>query len=92
MADDLSVLKQPLFATALNDLDDLLAQSGNVFLLGAGCSKCEGLPLTEELTTRTLTSTTLDATTKTILTAIESLFAGSPCANIEDYLSELVVF
>jgi hypothetical protein len=32
----------------------------------------------------------LDATTKTILTAIEGLFAGAKAANIEDYLSELV--
>ena len=90
MADDLSELRQPIFAAALNDLDDLLAQSGNAFLLGAGCSKCAGLPLTAELTTKTLASTKLDATTKTILTAIKSLFAGAAAANIEDYLSELV--
>jgi len=90
MIDDLSELKQPAFATALNDLDDLLAQSGNVFLLGAGCSKCAGLPLTDELTTKTLSSTKLDSTTKTILSAIKSLFTGAPGANIEDYLSEIV--
>ena len=44
MPDDLADLKQPIFSTALNELDDLLAQSGNVFLIGAGCSKCAGLP------------------------------------------------
>lgn len=43
MTDDLSELKQPVFATALNDLDDLLTQSGKAFLVGAGCSKCAGL-------------------------------------------------
>lgn len=90
MPDDLSELRKPVFATALNDLDDLLAQSGNVFLLGAGCSKCAGLPLTAELTTKTLASTTLDPTTKTILSEIKALFAGALTANIEDYLSELV--
>jgi hypothetical protein len=37
-----------------------------------------------------LASTTLDSTTKEILTAIKALFAGAPTANIEDYLSELV--
>lgn len=90
MPDDLSELKQPVFATALNDLDDLLTQSGKAFLVGAGCSKCAGLPLTAELTMKTLASALLDATTKTILTAIEALFAGAKTANIEDYLSELV--
>jgi hypothetical protein len=90
MPDDLTPLKEPAFATALNDLDDLLTQSGKAFLLGAGCSKCAGLPLTAELTAKTLASACLDATTKTILTAIEGLFAGSDAANIEDYLSELV--
>lgn len=90
MTDDLSELKQPVFATALNDLDDLLTQSGKAFLVGAGCSKCAGLPLTAELTTKTLASALPDATTKTILTAIKALFSGAKTANIEDYLSELV--
>ncbi len=90
MTDDLSPLKQPAFSTALNDLDDLLTQSGKAFLIGAGCSKCAGLPLTAELTAKSLASPLLDVTTKTILTAIEGLFAGANTANIEDYLSELV--
>ena len=90
MPDDLSPLKEPTFATALNDLDDLLTQSGKAFLMGAGCSKCAGLPLTDELTANTLASANLSATTKTILTAIQGLFAGADAANIEDYLSELV--
>lgn len=90
MPDDLTSLKAPVFATAINDLDDLLMQSGKAFLLGAGCSKCAGLPLTAELTAKTLASPRLDATTKTILTAIENLFVGANAANIEDYLSELV--
>ena len=90
MPDDLSPLKEPAFATALNDLDDLLTQSGKAFLIGAGCSKCAGLPLMAELTTKTLASEKLSATTKTVLSAIQGLFAGSNAANIEDYLSELV--
>lgn len=88
--DDLSPLKEPAFATALNDLDDLLTQSGKAFLIGAGCSKCAGLPLMAELTTKTLASAKLSATTTTILSAIQALFAGANAANIEDYLSELV--
>jgi len=90
MPDDLSPLKEPTFATALNDLDDLLTPSAKAFLIGAGCSKCAGLPLTADLTTKTLVSGKLSATTKTILTAIQGLFAGAKAANIEDYLSELV--
>lgn len=90
MPDDLSPLKEPAFATALNDLDDLLTQSGKAFLIGAGCSKCAGLPLMEELTKKSLASGKLSATTKTILSAIQGLFAGANAANIEDYLSELV--
>lgn len=90
MPDDFTPLKEPAFATALNDLDDLLIQSSKAFLLGAGCSKCAGLPLTAELTAKTLASARLDVTTKTILTTIEGLFAGAKAANIEDYLSELV--
>lgn len=90
MSDDFSPLREPAFAMALNDLDDLLMQSGKAFLLGAGCSKCAGLPLTAELTAKTLASAHLDATTKIILTAVEGLFAGAKAANIEDYLSELV--
>jgi len=92
MPDDLTLLKEPAFATALNDLDDLLTQSGKAFLLGAGCSKCAGLPLTVELTDKTLASARLDATTKSILLSIVALFKGSTTANIEDYLSELVDF
>lgn len=88
--DDLSLLKDPTFATALNDLDDLLTQSGKAFLIGAGCSKCAGLPLMAELTTKTIASGKLSVTTKIILSDIQGLFTGAIAANIEDYLSVLV--
>jgi len=74
----------------LASLEELMTQSGRAFLLGAGCSKCAGLPLTAELTTEALKSTMLDATTKEILTAIQAHFAGAKAPNIEDFLSELV--
>jgi len=90
MPDDLSPLKESVFATALNELEDLLTQSCKAFLIGAGCSKCAGLPLMAELTNMALKSTKLSKTTKTILSAIEKHFAGADAANIEDYLSELV--
>lgn len=90
MPDDLTPLRETAFAAALNDFDDLLTQSDKAFLLGAGCSKCGGLPLTAELTEKSLNSSLLMPTTKHILASIQELFKGSTCANIEDYLSELV--
>jgi hypothetical protein len=88
--DDLSALREKPFAEAVGKFENLLEQSGRAFLIGAGCSKCAGLPLTADLTSRTLESDQLDATSKAILTAIKDLFAGASIANIEDYLSELI--
>ncbi len=88
--DDLSALGEEPFADAVSKLEELLVQSGRAFLLGAGCSKCAGLPLTKELTEAALSSDKLDVTTKAILTAIRVLFDGALDANIEDYLSELI--
>ncbi|HNQ77473.1 MAG TPA: SIR2 family protein [Acidobacteriota bacterium] len=88
--DNLSALREKPFADAVAKFEELLAQSGRAFLMGAGCSKCAGVPLTMELTQETLKSDALDTTTKTILKAIEKLFDGATDANIEDYLSELI--
>ncbi len=88
--DDFSALAEKPFAEAVAKLEQLLVQSGRVFLIGAGCSKCAGLPLTAELTAKALDSKALDDTTKAILTAIRNLFEGAANANIEDYLSELI--
>jgi hypothetical protein len=89
-ADDLSVLREKQFAGAVVKFEELLAQSGRAFLIGAGCSKCAGLPLTDELSDRVLNSNALDDTTKKIVTALRGLFKGAADAGIEDYLSELV--
>jgi len=88
--DDLSALDEKPFAEAVVKFEELLAQNGRAFLIGAGCSKCAGLPLTAELTQEALSSDVLDDTTKTILAAIRDLFVGAADANIEDYLSELI--
>jgi len=88
--DDLSALGEKPFAEAVVKLEELLAQSGRAFLIGAGCSKCAGLPLTTELTQEALSSDALDNTTKAILAAIRDFFDGAADANIEDYLSELI--
>ena len=89
--DEISNIFQDPFSDAINKLEDLLSQSGRVFLLGAGCSKCANLPLTAELTDKTLASPILKDESKQILGAIRSLFDGAlPPAHIEDFLSELV--
>ncbi|MCY4543286.1 MAG: SIR2 family protein [Rhodobacteraceae bacterium] len=92
MPDDLSPLQCSNFEVALNEFDDLVVQGDKAFLLGAGCSKCAGLPLATELMGMTCESNQLDKPTKTILTTIENRFHGSTAANIEDYLSELMDF
>lgn len=88
--DDLSALREKPFADAVVKCEELLAQSGRAFLIGAGCSKCAGLPLTAELTQEALRSNALDDTTKALLAAIRDLFVGAADATIEDYLSELI--
>lgn len=88
--DDLSPLKAKPFKDAVDKLEVLMTQSGRAFLLGAGCSKCAGLPLTAQLTSDALASPALDANSKEILTAIQTNFTGASFPNIEDYLSELV--
>ena len=60
------------------------------FLIGAGCSKCAGLPLTTELTDLVLDDDNLDSISKEILSAVKAMFSAASDSNIEDYLSEIV--
>ena len=68
--DDLSPLRAKPFSEAVEKFEDLLVQNNAAFLIGAGCSKSAGLPLTAELTTQVLTSAELNDTSKAILQAI----------------------
>lgn len=88
--DDLTALNEKPLADAVVKFEELLAQGARAFLIGAGCSKCAGLPLTAELTQQALKNDALDGTTKAVLAAIIDLFVGAADANIEDYLSELI--
>ena len=65
--DDLSALEKKPFADAVVKFEELLAQGGRAFLIGAGCSKCAGLPLTTQLTENVLSTSALDTTTKDFL-------------------------
>ena len=54
--DDLKPLQDPKYEQPVDELANLLSQSKQAFLLGAGCGKCAGLPLMEELTQKILES------------------------------------
>lgn len=88
--DDLSILFKPPFDEAVKKLEDLTSQSGRAFLIGAGCSKCAGLPLMPDLTAKALGSNSLDDNAREILQGLQAIFTGATDANIEDYLSELI--
>ena len=89
--DELSVLTSEPFSKAVSQFQDLMNnRSALAFLIGAGCSKCAGLPLTKELTEKVLDNGKLDSTSKKILVAVKDTFAEAPDAQIEDYLSEIV--
>lgn len=92
MPDELTVFSSPTIKAIVQDMREILSQTRVAFLLGAGCSKCAGLPLMHDLTTSVLGHTALDSTTKEILEAVQSSFAGAPQANIEDFMSEIVDF
>ena len=79
------------FSRAVSQLDDLVSSCDALtFLIGAGCSKCAGLPLTRELTDMVLESEELDCSSKNILVAVRDNFLDANGAHIEDYLSEIV--
>ena len=90
--DDLSVLNDDPFKQALSQFEELLVQSRPAFLLGAGCSKCVGIPLAGELTSHVLKEGALDQDSKIILESIKNQFGGDGFAQIEDFLSELIDF
>jgi hypothetical protein len=75
---------------SLDELETLVSQSGCAFLLGAGCSRCAGLPLTLELSGKVEDSDKIEERTKSILTAVKRAFGGAQISTIEDYLSEIV--
>lgn len=76
---------------ALEKLEELLVGRKRAFLLGAGCSKVAGLPLTTELTASVLGADVVSDDTRAILAEIQASFEGQDgAAGIEDYLSELV--
>ena len=90
-SDELSAFSAEKFSKAISQFHELLNScDAKAFLMGAGCSKCAGLPLTKELTEMVIADDGLDVVSKCILTAIQAIFSEAPDAHIEDYLSEIV--
>lgn len=90
MTRDLPPFQDDKFSDATAQLERLLSNSNHAFLLGAGCSRCAGLPLMDKLTADVCNSSNLCGRTKRILKYIIQQFEGSTTANIEDYMSVLV--
>ena len=90
-SDNFEAIKTAPFCNVIENLDEFMIQDKKVFLIGAGCSKCAGLPLIEELTNKVLKNDALDHETKNIFEEIQTSFTEeSNLFNIEDYLSEII--
>ncbi|MDF0591561.1 SIR2 family protein [Candidatus Methanocrinis natronophilus] len=90
MTEDLSSLRDEAFRDPIDQLKQLLSQSSQSFLFGAGCSRCANLPLMEELTDQVLKNETLSRNTKDILEFLVEEFKGPGVSTIEDYMSDLI--
>ena len=89
--DELSILREEPLSEAITRFTGITNSSNAlVFLIGAGCSRCAGLPLMSELTDQVLSADELDQSSKEILSAVRDKFVGGKGSNIEDYLSEIV--
>ena len=79
------------YSAAVSQFHELISGcDGLAFLIGAGCSKCAGLPLTKELTDKVLDDVEVDCLSKKILGAVKAIFSEATDSHIEDYLSEIV--
>lgn len=88
--DLLEPLRTPELKEPIEEMIELMSQSARAFLLGAGCSKCAGLPLMAELTNQVLGEIPGEDDASFVLKGVLSNFDGSKTATIEDYMSELV--
>ena len=86
----LSAFQSPEVSQEVQNLIEILSQGKRVFLLGAGISKCAGLPLMGDLTEQVKKKVDDDENVKTVLNHIENQYDGSGISNIEDYLSDIV--
>lgn len=87
---DVQALREAPFTDHMKQLTTLLSQNRRAFVIGAGCSKCAGLPLMDELTQKVLAVLSKQGEPHAILTGLQKHFDGAKGCTIEDYMSELV--
>jgi len=87
---EIEPFRSPEFAKLTEEIINLLSQSKRVFLLGAGCGKCAGLPLMNELTQKVLDNIPSNQKTHVILQELVEQYKNGKGCTIEDYMSELV--
>jgi hypothetical protein len=89
-SDDLAVLRSDRCAQILNEWERLMSQPNQVFLIGAGCSRCAALPLMTELTEHVVADPNVTPETKNVLKFIQTEYGGGHGSTVEDYLSDVV--
>lgn len=88
---DLTVLREQPFSKRIDEFKDLISKSWQAaFLIGAGCSKCAGLPLMDELTNKVFEKLVNEKRTHAIIETLKKNFSNSSKCTVEDYMSELV--
>ena len=75
-SDELSAVNENWLSVALDHFLNITHSSALAFLIGAGCSRCAGLPLTNELTDKVIEDDKIGITSKEILLAVRSKFEG----------------
>lgn len=85
-----SIINQ--FPEKVNQIENLIIEGDCVFLIGAGCSNCAGLPIMSKLTDKVLANEVLLTKSKEVLNEVVTNFETADSKNIEDYLSEIVDF
>jgi len=82
--------EDPNIIAKVEKIKELISNTNLAFLVGAGCSKCAGLPLMPKLTEDICKCKKFDKNTLAILTFLKEKYKHTPTANIENYISEVI--
>jgi hypothetical protein len=80
----------PLIRAETDKIKELISNTNLSLLIGAGCSKCAGLPLMPQLTQDICDCKDFCNDTKDILSFLRVKYKYSSKSNIEDFISELI--
>jgi len=85
-----SIFDDPTIREKTENIKELISNTNLAFLVGAGCSKCAGLPLMPELTKDICGCNDFQEDTIAILSFLDDNYKKSDKSNIEDFISELI--